>query len=232
MMRQLIFISISILFFQCSSTESSVAEDKVWIEAANLFTQKYETTIGDFRQFVIEEKYTTTADSLKWSGVFNYKNKNWDIAENANWEKPEGKEIYKDDFPVTQISYYDACAYCYSKGGRLPSAEEWDKIAGDKIELGNVWQGAFPIEDKGEDGYAYKVAPVGKFKTNPYGLHDIFGNVWEWTTSITANGSMIIKGGSFLCDQNFCSGYYPSKYQTTPKDSGLNHLGFRCVFEK
>ena len=231
-MNKIIFLLISVLFIQCNTNESSDIGDKIWIASANLYSQKYETTIGEFREFVKTKKYTTTADSLKWSGVFNYKIKKWDIAENANWEKPKGKEIYKDNFPVTQISYYDACAYCYWKGGRLPTAAEWDKIAGDKIEPGNIWQGAFPIEDKGDDGYAYSVAPVGKFKTNTNRLHDIFGNVWEWTTSKNAAGSIIIKGGSFLCDQNFCSGYYPSKYQTTEKDSGLNHLGFRCVFEK
>jgi sulfatase modifying factor 1 len=218
--------------FQCSSPPPVSTSEKIWVADANLFTTPYEVTIGEFRNFIKANNYTTTADSLKWSGVFNHINRKWDAVDFANWEKPTGQKVFDDNFPVTQVSYFDACAYCEWKKGRLPSAKEWDAIAGDKILPGNIWQGAFPFEDTGEDGFAYTSAPVGKFEPTELGIHDLFGNVWEWTTSIDPTGQMIIKGGSFLCDRNYCSGYYPSKYQQTPKDSGLNHLGFRCVFEK
>lgn len=223
---------ISILTFSQCKDAPITENKKIWIQEATLFTTQYEVSIREFRGFVKHNNYITTADSLKWSGVFNPKNKKWDAVKLANWEKPTGKKVYADDYPVTQVSYFDACAYCKWKDGRLPSAKEWDLIAGDKVLPGNVWHGTFPIEDTGDDGYAYDVAPIGKFKATETGLHDLFGNVWEWTTSVNPSGQMIIKGGSFLCDKNYCSGYYPSKYQQTPKDSGLNHLGFRCVYDK
>lgn len=202
------------------------------MESLELYADQYEVTIAGFAEFVQKNNITTTADSLKWSGVFDTETNNWEVVEHANWQKPTGTKSYKNNYPVTQISYYDATAYCNYKGGRLPTASEWDLIAGDKVIIGNVWEGLFPVLDEGKDGYKKKVAPVGKFTPNAYGLHDLFGNVWEWTSTIEKKSGMnIIKGGSFLCDYNVCSGYNPAQYQTTAKDSGLNHLGFRCVYE-
>jgi len=198
---------------------------------SNIAADQYEVSIGEFRKFIESTNYTTTADSLDWSGYFDTEMKNWVVAENANWEKPDGRTKLGDEYPVTQVSYYDACAYCEWKGGRLPTAEEWDNIAGDTVITGNIWEGLFPYEDEGKDGYAIKIAPRGKFVQNENGLYDIFGNVWEWTSTWhELKNERIIKGGSFLCDYNVCAGYIPSKFQTTADDSGLNHLGFRCVY--
>ncbi|NNE37349.1 MAG: SUMF1/EgtB/PvdO family nonheme iron enzyme, partial [Gammaproteobacteria bacterium] len=103
----------------------------------------------------------------------------------------------------------------------------------DTVILGNIWEGLFPHVDQGIDGYTIQLAPRGQFQPNKDGYYDIFGNAWEWTTSIDPmKGERIIKGGSFLCDFNVCQGYIPSRYQTTADDSGLNHLGFRCVYQQ
>lgn len=222
-----IFIII-ILLMGCTSY--NIEEGRVYLSELNLFIDQSEVSIEDFKEFVNEEKYITTSDSIGWSGVFNISTLKWDVTEGANWQKPTGLENYEDNYPVTQVSYMDACAYCEWKGGRLPTASEWDIFASNEVVKGNVWEGPFPHHDSGDDGFEKIVAPIGQFDPNKYEIHDLFGNVWEWTSTENEKGEMIIKGGSFLCDISFCSGYIPSKYQTTAKDSGLNHLGFRCVY--
>jgi len=233
-MSQSNFIFIFVLTCCLSACKQSRVSfhSKITIPELGLSVNQYEISIAAFAQFIDATNYITTADSLTWSGVFDVENKNWSVVKNANWIKPTGEYVYPPNYPVSQVSYYDACAYCEWKKGRLPTAAEWDAIAGNEIIKSNVWEGNFPFFDEGNDGYQIKVAPVGEFIPNEYNIHDLFGNVWEWTSTSDEQGMMIIKGGSFLCDLNVCRGYIPSHYQTTAKDSGLNHLGFRCVFEE
>ena len=226
-----VLTAVSLFLLACSQDEIALKQERVIINS--LEADIYEVSISEFREFIQKTSYTTTADSLDWSGFFDPHSKNWMVAENANWEKPDGRKKLDSNYPVTQVSYYDACAYCKWKSGRLPTAQEWDKIAGDSVIVGNIWEGIFPHLDEGKDGYAIKIAPRGRFAHNTFGLYDIFGNVWEWTSTMdTLKKERIIKGGSFLCDFDVCAGYIPSRYQTTPDDSGLNHLGFRCVYDK
>ena len=140
----------------------------------------YETTVSDFRAFINDTDYSTTADSFGWSGIFDTSVPGWTVTEDANWEKHDGVTMANAHLPVVHVSYYDACAYCDWKGGRLPTAPEWDQLAGDSIITGNIWEGLFPHVDKGTDGYKGYTAPVGQFQPNAYGYHDMFGNVWEW----------------------------------------------------
>ena len=220
---------IILLLHSCQS--NTTGKEQITISSINLKVDQYEVSIANFGAFIEEQKYITTSDHIGWSGVYNSDSLKWDMAVGANWQKPTGREKYDDNYPVTQISYMDACAYCKWKNGRLPTASEWDILAGDEIIKGNVWEGTFPFDDAGKDGYPKSIAPIGKFTPNKYGIHDLFGNVWEWTSTENTPNMMVIKGGSFLCDISYCSGYIPSKFQTTAKDSGLNHLGFRCVYE-
>lgn len=208
-----------------------------------------EVTVGQFRRFVEATGYVTTADSLGWSGFFDHTLPGWTVADGANWASPNGLRRAGDKAPVTQVSYYDACAYCRWAGGELPTAAQWDAAAGKEIMPGNIWQGPFPHHDTGKDGFAARVAPVGNFAPNAYGLYDMFGNVWEWTrdipseaqrsgaayiggqeSGVTIQGGRIIKGGSFLCDLEVCSGFIPERFQVAEEDSGLNHMGFRCIY--
>jgi formylglycine-generating enzyme required for sulfatase activity len=115
----------------------------------------------------------------------------------------------------------------------------------------NHWQGLFPVADTAEDGYRAP-APVGCFAPNGYGLYDMAGNVWEWTkdrwsmraqagVDSTARASSdpalasgvtdgrVIKGGSWLCADNFCRRYRPAARQPGDPSLGTNHIGFRTV---
>ena len=174
----------------------------------------------------------------------------WQFVKDANWRHPEGSDSTingKDNDPVVQVSQNDARLYAKWRGRRLPTEQEWEYAARagadtlyiwgkdlvpDGLHRANTWQGAFPIENTGEDGFVRR-APVGCYAPNTFGLYDMIGNVWEWTETVYQHGNgeqvYIIKGGSFLCAPNYCRRYRASARQ--PQEAGLptNHIGFRTV---
>lgn len=105
----------------------------------------------------------------------------------------------------------------------------------------NIWQGdQFPDNNLAEDGYA-TTCPVGEFAQNDYGLHNIVGNVWEWTADLwdTADAGRtaeadrearrVKKGGSFLCHRSYCYRYRCAARQQNTAESSASNLGFRCA---
>jgi formylglycine-generating enzyme len=124
----------------------------------------------------------------------------WTFLKGADWRHPHGpKSSIKglDDFPVVHVAFADALAFARWAGKDLPTEAEWEFAArggldgaefawGDEFapggkHLANTWQGEFPRQNLSEDGYQ-RTSPVNAFPPNAYGLYDMIGNVWEWTT--------------------------------------------------
>lgn len=168
------------------------------------------------------------------------------------------------DHPVVHIAYADAVAYASWAGKRLPTEAEFEYAAcGGSVPapyawgterdpdgrfMANTWRGAFPYLNTAADGWE-RTSPVGVFPANGYGLYDMIGNVWEWTSSryapshaaptatcpclpatTSATGSTyVLKGGSHLCAPEYCLRYRPAARSPQDEDSSSSHIGFRCV---
>ena len=189
----------------------------------------------------------------------------------ADWRHPEGPNTSIADreyHPVVHVAYEDALAYARWLGHSLPTEAQWEYAArggrdgeddwssafdADGKPIANTWQGIIPVLNSKDDGYA-GTAPVGCFRPNGYGLYDMIGNVWEWTSDWYRPGhprvpaaepqgpslvdirlapgqlpSRVIKGGSYLCALNFCARYRPAARQPQEVDLSAAHIGFRTV---
>jgi sulfatase modifying factor 1 len=124
----------------------------------------------------------------------------WAYVPGTSWRQPEGPGSSitgRETHPVVQVAYEDAKAYADWAGKDLPTEAEWEYAArggldgadycwGDELmpngqHLANTWQGEFPWQNSGADGFT-RTAPVASYPPNGYGLHDMAGNVWEWTS--------------------------------------------------
>ncbi len=133
-----------------------------------------------------------------------------------------------------------------ARGGLVGKTYSWgDELNPNGKPAANWWQGTFPDKNTNEDGFISR-APVKSFAPNGYGLYDMTGNVWEWNadwyaddfykkspkenpTGAKTGDERVIRGGSFLCAENFCSNYRVAGRSHATPDSGLNNLGFRCA---
>ena len=214
--------------------------------------QAHEVTNDQFAAFVAATGYVTDAErgvieSRPGAGSAVFRDARWHLVSGASWKAPDGpgSDIEgKGTLPVIHVSLADAMAYAAWAGGRIPSEEEWEHAARlglpdperdtsgafqeDGKPRANTWQGIFPVANAGDDGFA-EIAPVGCFPADRLGLYDMIGNVWEWTDTPFAPGNNTIKGGSYLCADNFCRRYRPAARHPQEVDFSSNHIGFRIV---
>ena len=201
----------------------------------------------------------------------------WQYVPGACWRRPEGPMstiAERMDHPVVHVAYEDAAAYAAWAGKELPTEAEWERAARGGLDgaeycwgdepaprgrlLANYWQGRFPWENLALDGFE-GTSPVGAFPANGFGLYDMAGNVWEWTSdhyvaghAVTASPSVVhnprgperersfdplvpgfprkvLKGGSYLCAENYSFRYRPAARAPQTVDTSACDIGFRCV---
>ena len=198
----------------------------------------------------------------------------WRWEPGAHWRAPfgPGSSIEKLlDHPVVHVAYEDAATYAEWAGMRLPTEAEHEYAARGGEDglrfawgaepypggraLANSWLGHFPYDNRGVGG----TAPVGSYPENGYGLYDMIGNTWEWTTdyysprhivpsdrpvdagkrqNLLAAASpregeqiprRVLKGGSFLCSPDYCLRFRPAARSPQAEDTGMSHVGFRLA---
>jgi formylglycine-generating enzyme len=199
----------------------------------------------------------------------------WRWQPGASWRHPQGPGTGIDDrmrHPVVHVAFADAAAYADWAGARLPTEAEHEYAArgggsgefswGDEpfpggIPHAHTWIGRFPYDVRGPHGGS--TAPVGSYPANGWGLFDLIGNVWEWTSdyytprhlrlsdqpvdqgrraSLLAAASpevgstiprRVLKGGSQLCSPEYCLRFRPAARSPQAEDTGMSHIGFRCA---
>uniref|UniRef100_H2TJ14 Formylglycine-generating enzyme n=1 Tax=Takifugu rubripes TaxID=31033 RepID=H2TJ14_TAKRU len=245
--------------------------DSFYMDIHEVTNQQFQTFVADTGYVTEAEKF---GDSFVFEGILSDSVKKeitqavaaapwWLPVKGANWKHPEGQDSNitdRLDHPVLHVSWNDALTYCSWLHKRLPTEAEWECACrgglqnrlypwGNKLNpkgqhYANLWQGDFPNHNTAEDGYV-KTSPVMSFPPNGFGLYDIVGNVWEWTsdwwmvhhtaeklqnpTGPQSGSDKVKKGGSYMCHKSYCYRYRcAARSQNTP-DSSASNLGFRCV---
>jgi sulfatase modifying factor 1 len=203
----------------------------------------------------------------------------WRWQPEAQWRAPQGPGSSWEqipDHPVVHVGWEDATAYARWAGKDLPTEAEWeyaargglvgrdygwdaayaDELSPGGTVLADTWQGPFPWRSEDPDGH-HRTAPVGSYPANGHGLHDMIGNVWEWTASrwtdnharegeavssaataspccggsirLVETDRFVTKGGSHLCSPHYCQRYRPAARQGHGVNDTTSHVGFRCV---
>lgn len=214
------------------------------------------------KEMLVPGSLTFKNDSIPANTNSNIKWWQWSV--NSDWRHPYGENSSikgMDDHPVVHISWFDAMAFSEWANMSLPTEAQWEYAAKKGEETNtremNIWQGIFPINNLGSDGYQ-KTNPVYAYKPNKIGLYDMAGNIWEWVAdwyrpdTYSMNNRQknpigpfssydplepnvpkrVTRGGSFLCSDQYCAGYRTSARMRTSPDTSLEHTGFRVVMSE
>lgn len=214
------------------------------VEVRAFRLMRREVTNLQFAEFVADTGYTTTVET---AGKGNVWVKRWGEVAGADWRHPQGPDSQLHALglhPVVQVSALDAEAFCRHHGLRLPSEEEWEYAARgpgglrypwgnkltremlSKVTNAGTWKCCAPSKS---DGYL-RTAPVGSFPAgrSPFGLDDLIGNVWEWTSSAFPGDPQkrSIRGGGWGNNPYCLRAAYR---HSNPPQIGLDMVGFRCA---
>jgi len=225
--------------FYLDSVPVTVADFEIFLQATQYQTDA--DKFGDALVFLYETKEWQLLKHANWQHPLGDTN-----------------QYIANNHPVTQVSWRDASVYCYWKKKRLPSETEWEHAAKNaknkqqkytwgnelminKRLMANTWQGHFPQKNTLDDGFLY-TSPVGYFPKNALGLYDMAGNVWEWCSDDFVNHYerydnkipseeelKTVKGGSFLCDLQWCHNFRTASRQGVSSETSSFHIGFRCA---
>lgn len=222
------------------------------VQVDSFYIAVYETTNRQFAAFVAATGYRTDAERRHDALVFapGLQEFRWLQDSTACWRYPNGVSRGgiegKMDHPVTTISYSDIQAYCRWAGVRLPTLEEWeiacragtttDYFFGDTDSAigryANIWHQHDHLHADSSDGYMY-TAPVGSFAPNPWGLYDMYGNVFEFCTGkLTPDESphtAHARGGSWWCSAASCGYFNSYDIGRINIHASFSNQGFRAV---
>ncbi|MDF2549893.1 MAG: hypothetical protein K0S07_960 [Chlamydiales bacterium] len=207
-------------------------------QTEGFYIDRHLVTIAQFQQFVSETGYQTLAE--KEGGAPLWVDGLWRFTPGLSWKNPQGRALPGDmqRHPVTQVAYVDCLAYVAWAEKRLPTEEEWEYAA-----RGGQKESAYPTGDSLSASQANfssdSTSPVMAYQANGFGLYDMAGNVWEWTSSLYeaypghqknnphfGNGYQVVRGGCWLYDASACRA---SLRNACDPVHCYPTVGFRCV---
>ncbi|MDO8283160.1 MAG: SUMF1/EgtB/PvdO family nonheme iron enzyme [Thermodesulfovibrionia bacterium] len=221
---------LTILIAGMSGIGASEASDQPSEKKKEAKSKNYdEMVVIPAGKFIFGKPGATKEISLPAYSIDKYEVTNKQFAK-FNLDHKYGKG--GDNYPVTMISLVDASDHCAALDKRLPTEQEWEKAArgtdGRTYPWGNEFNKVLCItKESVDEGQTSIIAPVGSCEkgNSPYGVADMTGNVWEWTSSFDDRYS-VLRGGSFFENRNYAMTY--SYLLSIPNDA-KDYVGFRCV---
>jgi len=245
-----------------SASDSYDARPAHEIRLDSFWMDVHEVTNAEFAAFIKATDYRTTAERTGRAWVYDVKGQRWAFTVGADWRHPHGPNSSiagRENWPVVQVSWFDAMEFARWAGKRLPTEAEWEFAArggqsGPQSEadsyghqptapsttrVANTWQGP-----QAADGYL-TTAPVKSFQANRYGLYDLAGNVWEWCADWysddyygvgadanptgPARGTHRIQRGGSWLSADDDASLRAWTREKQLPHACHNHVGFRCV---